>query len=179
MNQLRKKEQLASKLTEIENTNLNAHATDPADFDAKLSDLVKIVKVIEKHNEETGNSIHLNLLYKSKLASLENISKRRDQHEESFKAQYYKKLKDLENICDSISDLSKLMDQRENEVLESRKEIERLGKQLKQRTAAISNNNSINESSGFMLTELVNTHHHTRQERNSDAPTSRVVTEVR
>lgn len=81
MNQLRKKEQLASKLTEIENTNLNAHATDPADFDAKLSDLVKIVKVIEKHNQETGNSIHLNLLYKSKLASLENISKRRDQHE--------------------------------------------------------------------------------------------------
>lgn len=51
MSQLRKKEQLAAKLAEMEASNLNGQALEPADFDEKLSNLVRIVKALEKHNQ--------------------------------------------------------------------------------------------------------------------------------
>ena len=71
------------------------------------------------------------------------------------------------------------MDEKENEVLQTRREIDRLGRLLEQRTATITHDNIAHESSGFMLTELVTSYHRTRLERNSDASTSRMITETR
>lgn len=50
-------------------------------MDLRIDDLFKMVEETNRKKEVQDAAFHLNIVYRTKLTTLENISKRRDQHE--------------------------------------------------------------------------------------------------
>lgn len=75
---IKKKKMLDEKLEEVEAENYKL--MEDADVDDRVDELLSKVREISRVVEEKGKADHMNLLYRSKIQSLENMSKRRLQY---------------------------------------------------------------------------------------------------